>query len=239
MKIVICDDDYAELTRISLFLDHYRMEKNVSIIYKTFHSALELLCTMKNTEYDLLLLDILMPGLDGIQAAREIRQYNKCVKIVFLTCSPEFAIESYTVKAYDYILKPATQNMLYLLLDTLRSEEVNIQEGITLKTQKSIVHILFSNLTYVEVINKKLYFHMLYDEVLVVNASLSEVADKLLCRPEFIKVHRSYIVNLWQINILTSRELITHDGITIPISRLLYAKVRDAYMNLIFQEEGI
>lgn len=235
MKIVICDDDNTELTRISHFLDHYRLEKKVTIIYKTYQSALELLTTIKNTEYDLFLLDILMPGLNGLQAAKEIRKYNKIVKIVFLTYSPEFALESYAVKAFDYILKPTTQKKLYLLLDTLFFEEQKIQEGFSIKTQKRIIHILFLNLSHVEVFNKKLYFHMSSGEVWVKNASLSEIDNKLLCRPEFIKVHRSYIVNLLQINVFTSKELITHAGITIPISRLLYAQVRDAYMELIFQ----
>lgn len=232
---MICDDDNTELTRISHFLDQYRLEKKVSIIYKTYQSALELLTTIKTTEYDLFLLDILMPGLDGLEAAKEIRLYNKKVKIVFLTYSPEFALESYAVKAYDYILKPTTQKKLYLLLDTLLLDEQKIQEGFTIKTQKRIIHILFSHLSHVEVFNKKLYFHMSSGEVWVINASLSEIDNKLLCRPEFIKVHRSYIVNLWQINVFTSKELITHAGITIPISRLLYAQVRDAYMELIFQ----
>ena len=63
--------------------------------------------------------------------------------------------------------------------------------------------------------------------------------EKLLARPEFIKVHRSYIVNLWQVNELRAKELITSRGKAVPISRLLYGKVREAYMRHLFLEKEV
>ena len=101
-----------------------------------------------------------MPGINGMQAAHEIRAFDAGVKIVFLTSSPEFAVESYAVKAYDYILKPVSKDKLFSILDAVIAEELKPLEGLTVKTQSGITRILFSRLAFVEIMNKKLYFHL-------------------------------------------------------------------------------
>ncbi|MDD4402346.1 MAG: LytTR family DNA-binding domain-containing protein [Desulfitobacteriaceae bacterium] len=235
----MCDDDSQELAKISSFIDTYRQKKNVLLTYKTFQSATELVSTIKSGDYDILFLDILMPGLSGMQAAHEIRVLDGVAKIVFLTSSPEFAVESYRVKAYDYILKPVSKEKLYQMLDTLITEEQKPQEGLMVKTQKGMAFILFSRLAFVEVMHKTLFFHLTDGSVREVNSTLAAFEDKLLSRPEFVKVHRSYLVNLWQVSELRSKELVTHAGKTVPISRLLYGKVREEYMEHLFVEKGV
>lgn len=239
MKIATCDDDSQELGRISSFIDIYRHERNASLAYKTFQSATELISHVSSRNYNLLLLDIMMPGINGMQAAHEIRAFDTGVKIVFLTSSPEFAVESYAVKAYDYILKPVSKDKLFSLLDAVISEEQTSMEGLNVKTQSGMVRILFSRLAFVEIMNKKLYFHLADGSVREATSSLAAFEEKLLTRSEFVKVHRSYIVNLWQVRELGSKELITDTGKTVPISRLLYAKVREAYMKHLFLEKGV
>lgn len=192
-----------------------------------FQSATELISKVSSGDYSILLLDILMTGLNGMQAAHEIRAFDAGVKIVFLTSSPEFAVESYAVKAYDYILKPVTKEKLFSLLDAVIAQEQKPLEGLTVKTQSGMARILFSRLAFVEIMNKKLYFH------------LAAFEDELLAHSEFVKVHRSYIVNLWQVGELGAKELITHAGKTVPISRVLYGKVREAYMKHLFLEKGV
>ena len=102
-----------------------------------------------------------------------------------------------------------------------------------------MARILFSKLGFVEIMHKKLYFHLVDGEIQEVSSSLAAVEDELLARSEFVKVHRSYIVNLWQVGELRPKELITYTGKTVPISRLLYGKVREAYMKHLFLEKGI
>ena len=239
MKIAVCDDDSQELERISALIDTYKRESKVPLTYKTFRSATELISSMGSSDYDILLLDILMPGINGMQAAHEIRAFDAGVKIAFLTSSPEFAVESYSVKAYDYILKPVSKDKLFSILDAVIAEELKPLEGLTVKTQSGITRILFSRLAFVEIMNKKLYFHLADGSVREVSASLASFEEDLLARAEFVKVHRSYIVNLWQVGELGSKELITHAGKTVPISRLLYGKVREAYMRHLFLEKGV
>lgn len=239
MQIAICDDDSSELARLSSFLDTYRQDRCAPVTYKTFLSPLELLSTTKSGDYALYLLDVMMPGLNGMETAQEIRSFDTETKIVFLTSSPEFAVESYAVKAHDYILKPARAERLFPILDALLTEQQRPYEGLTVKTQSGITRILFSNLAYVEVMNKRVYFYLVDGSVREATAPLAEFESALLSRPEFVRVHRSYIVNLWQVSELNANGLITHAGKNIPVSRLLYGKVRDAYIEQLFGEKGV
>ena len=109
---------------------------------------------------------------------------------MYFTSSPEFAVESYTVKAYDYILKPVHKDKLFRCWMLIADEQMPL-DGLTVKTQKGMVRILFSKLAFVEIINKKLYFHMADGNVHEVNSSLAAFEEKLLARSEFVKAHRS------------------------------------------------
>ncbi len=239
MRIAICDDDPRELERISSFIDEYRRESGASLSYTNFKSAAELIENVSSGDYSLLFLDIMMPEINGMQAAHEIREFDAGVKIVFLTSSPEFAVESYAVKAYNYILKPVSKEKLFSLLDAVIADEQKPMEGLKVKTASGMARILFSKMAFVEIMNKRLYFHMTDGSVQELTSSLAAFEEELLARTEFVKVHRSYIVNLWQVNELRSNELVTIGGKVVPISRLLYSKVREAYMKHLFMEKGV
>lgn len=238
LKIAVCDDNSIELDRLSTLLSAY-CKRNAGLRYHIFESATALLSSMYNTDYDILFLDIMMPDLDGMQAAHEIRKSNKDIKIIFLTSSPEFALESYSIKAFDYLLKPITKVQLYRVLDTLFADQQKPQEYFLVKTKTGFSRIEFSRLSFVEVINKQLYFHLTNGNTIAVNSSLSVFENTLLNRPEFIKIHRSYIVNLWQMSEITSKDFLSISGDCIPISRLLYPKVRVAFMNHLFIETEV
>lgn len=237
MNIAVCDDERCEIDKICAMLDKYRSERGVFFTYRTFESGTEMIEAAKNCVFSLYLLDILMPSMSGMDAAREIRSFDSDVRIVFLTSSPEFAVESYLVKARDYILKPFDENRLFALMDELYAESHNIPEGIMVKTRKGIMKILFSRLSCVEVMNKTVYFHLSDGSIREAHAKLSEFEDALLSRPEFIRVHRSFIVNLYQVNEISSGWLNTHQGLSVPVSRALYTMVRNDYMNLMFMDD--
>jgi len=106
LKIAICDDDKLDLLQIASLLEAYRHDRKAELSYVSFQNATELLASMNGRDYDLLLLDMLMPGASGMQAALEIQERNSRTGIVFLTFSPEYEVESYSVRAHYYLLKP-------------------------------------------------------------------------------------------------------------------------------------
>ena len=118
LQLAFCDDDLSELQTIQTLLDRYRVARNQEIRYTAFQNAWDLLAEVeRGTRYDVLLLDVLMPGQNGIEVAGELRQYDNNVKIIFLTSSPEFAVQSYAVGAYFYQLKPIWAESFYRIID--------------------------------------------------------------------------------------------------------------------------
>ena len=123
IKIAFCDDDMEVLHQMNELLDRYRVERNEDITYAAFQSPFELLTEIeKGIRPDILFLDVVMPGQNGMDVAKEIRQYDTNMKIIFLTSSPEFAVESYSVGAYFYQLKPIWEESFFRLMDAVLAD---------------------------------------------------------------------------------------------------------------------
>ena len=234
MYIAVCDDQIEELEKVKELLDTWRTERGSSMHYKTYRSAAELLDAARRERFTLYLLDVLMPGMTGMDAAREIRTFDAAAEIVFLTTSPGFAYESYGVRAIDYLLKPLNSKLLYPVLDRLHRREQKPQDGLTVKSDGVLLRLPFAQLTYVEVNGKHLYFNMADGSVHEVSASLKEYSGALLARPEFMRVHRSYIVKMYQVEKLSQTGAVTFSGKTVPVSRLLYGQLQKDYLELLF-----
>lgn len=231
MRIAVCDDDERESAGLSRMITEYQFSRGVSFDCLFFHNGTELLCGGKGGEYDLVLLDVLMPGVNGIQIAQELRQLDKKVKIIFISSSPEFAVESYDVGAYHYLLKPVDKDLFFRLLDRVRSELfMQKEQGFVLKNREGVVGISFAGLEYVEVINKTVAFHLADGVVYETAAALADFDETLLSRPEFFKVHRSYIMNLDYIRTISGSCVETKNGYRIPVSRQRRSQVREAYI---------
>ena len=121
-----------------------------------------------------------MPGMTGMDAAREIRSFDAAADIIFLTTSPGFAYESYGVRAAEYLLKPINAKLLYPVLDKLYLREQKPQDGLTVKSNGMLVRLPFSQLSYVEVNGKHLFFNMADGTVHEVAASMREYEGALL-----------------------------------------------------------
>lgn len=235
MHIALCDDNIDELSRISSLLEDYRRKRNYSITYEAFHSATELLETMRERRFDLLLLDILMPGVTGIDAAKEIRHSDSKIPIIFLTSSREFAVESYRVSAEDYIIKPAREDEIFPALDKQIARLAQEEAYLTLKTGSGIVKLPFSQIVYVEVINRMVHFFLVSNEVRQAYGYLADYERELLAYPYFYKPHRSYIVNLRQMTELGKNGFSTTVGKKVPVSRDAFARAKTAYMKCLLE----
>lgn len=239
MYIAVCDDQVEELEVLQKLLDRWQNERNTVLRVKTFRSAAELLDAAEKERFTLYLLDVMMPGIDGLAAAKEIRSFDDTVDIVFLTSSPGFAYESYSVHALGYLLKPIRPNMLFPILDRLYAREQKPEEGLTLKSGTTLIRVPFSQLAFVEVNGKHLYFNLTDGTVHEVYGTLKEYEPMLLSRPEFMHCHRSYVVNMLQAAEFSRTEIHTFSGKIIPVSRLLYQQLQKDYMELLFNQREV
>lgn len=234
MRIAVCDDDEREIGHLSELITEYQLSRGVSHTCHFFHNSIDFLCDIKGGEYDLVLLDMVMPGVSGIKVAQELREKDKNVKLIFVSLSPDFAVESYSVDAYHYLLKPVDADALFPLLDKV-GKDVYVQEeqGLVLKNREGVVRLLFAEIEFVEVINKKVSFHLTDGSIREVTAALADFEGRLLSRQEFIKTHRSYIVNLSCVQSVGINCAMTKRGHSIPVSRQRHNPVQNAYMNFL------
>lgn len=230
MHIAVCDDNTDELSRISSLLEDYCSNRQSSITYELFNSAFELLETMKVSKFDLLLLDILMPGITGMEAAKEIRRSDNEIPIIFLTSSREYAVESYRVNAEDYIMKPASRDEIFPVLDRQLTRYTQEEAFLTLKTGNGILRLPFSQIVYVEVINRSVQFILANGDVREAYGYLTDYESHLLSDPHFYKPHRSYVVNLRQVTELNKKGFVTIMGKIVPVARDGFPKAKAAYM---------
>ena len=236
MRIAACDDNLEFLQGLSELLNKYGEENHCNVEYKVFTNPLELVTQMeKGVHYDMILLDICMPGMNGIQCAKDIRIYDNFVKIVFLTTSAEYAVESYSVKAHDYLLKPIQKERLFSLLHQVEKEEERLEKNIVVvKTKLGITKIALAKLEYGEVVNRKLILHLANKEELECGVRINELEEKLQGFGMFLRAYRSFLVNMDYIRNLTTHSLIMENGAKIPIPREKYAQVKQTYMEYIF-----
>ncbi len=236
MYIAVCDDQAEELEKLGALLDEWQTSRRTPLHWRAFRSADELLEAARAERFTLYLLDVMMPGLSGMDAARELRGFDAAAELVFLTSSPGFAYESYGVRAMEYLLKPISAKLLFPVLDKLSLREQRPQEGLMLKSGGTLIRVPFSRLTYVEVRDKHLFFNLTDGQVRETFGALKEYEDELLSRPEFMRVHRSYIVNMLQVEELSPSGVRTFSGQELPVSRLLYSQLQKDYMKLLFAE---
>ena len=239
MRIAVCDDDQQILFSVLSQLVSYQEQRQTKLSCQCFENAMDLLASLEHENYDLLFLDVLMPGLNGIQAAREIRQRNENIKIVFLTSSPEYAVESYSVQATNYLLKPATEERLFPILDQLADWLRKPEEALTIQTHGSVFRLPYGKIEYIEVMSKTLYFYLTDGSIKEVRGSLFEYEPALLARPGFCKIHRSYLVNFSWVTEVHQGELLTASGRRVPIARSAYKQVRTAYTEFLFEDAEI
>ncbi|MGN0140891.1 MAG: LytR/AlgR family response regulator transcription factor [Roseburia sp.] len=241
VKIAFCDDDLSVLNELRVLLDRYRVERNRVIDYAIFNSPLDLLAEIeRGVRYDILFLDVLMPGENGIDAAAEIRNYDSNVKIIFLTSSSEFAVQSYRVGAYYYQLKPIWKESFFHLMDAVFSQcEKEQTRSLIMRCKSGITRIELTQLEYCEVIHRTLFIHLTTGKVLESIGSLDELSKQLVPYGNFLRPHRSYLVNLEFVQNISYRAVTMSGLAEIPIPRGKYNEVKNAFLEYAFQNRQV
>ena len=239
IKIAFCDDDMEVLHQMNELLDRYRVERNEDITYAAFQSPFELLTEIeKGIRPDILFLDVVMPGQNGMDVAKEIRQYDTNMKIIFLTSSPEFAVESYSVGAYFYQLKPIWEESFFRLMDAVLAEcEKKKKNRLILRSKDGITRIDLQQLEYCEVLGRKLLFHLENGAVLESAGSLDDLAGQLMQYSNFFRPHRSFLVNMEYIQNISSRSIKMVNDAEIPIPHGKCSEIKNTYMEYAFNVE--
>lgn len=238
--IAICDDSPVQLLKIRTAIEQYfsnQIEYQADI--SMYDSSLQFLESLdKNAKFDVLLLDICMPGFTGIEIAKEVRKRKDKSEIIFLTSSNEFAVDAFALKAVHYLLKPFTQTQF--------NEAMN--RALTGFSTGQIMKLLFKlegggmqavnlkEILCIESFGHVQCVHLEDGKTLEIRESLSKLLTQLddLSPGQFISPYKGYIVNLNAIRTIESKGITLHNNSQIPIVRRNFRKISECYFNYTF-----
>lgn len=232
IRVAFCDDDQSVLDELKDLLGRYCTKHDREIGHVAYLSSLDLLAEIeRGARYDILFLDIILPNENGISIAKEIRQYDRVVKIIFLTSSCEFAVQSYTVGTYFYQIKPICEEDFFRLMDSAISEcQKEQQHSLILRCKSGITRIGLDRLEYCEVLGRVLQFHMEDGKVLEGTGSLDKLYGELARYENFVRPHRSFLVNMEYIQRISYKAITMENQVEIPIPHGKYSEIKNLYL---------
>lgn len=220
IKCLAIDDEPLALRQLASYLE--------KVPYFTLagscQSALDAMALLDREEIDVLFIDINMPDLNGLDFVRSL---NHPPMVVFTTAYGEYALEGYKVDAIDYLLKPfGMADILraadkvkrqYELLHTARLSQADEDDALFLKTEYKVVRILSSDILYVEGMSEYLRIHFSTTaKPVVVLMSMKKMEERLSER-DFMRIHKSFIINLHHISEIQRNRVLLEGGQEIPV----------------------
>lgn len=229
MKIGICDDE----ARIRKLLDHkirkYFFNNDIDYHIQMYKDGEDLLSSDFN-EIDILFLDVDMPGIKGLETAKEIRKINKEMKIIFLTAYSEFVFESFKVDAFRYLVKPLKDSELNETLHAIEQGMEEPEEYFIFQFQNKTYSIKYSDIIYIEGMENKIWIHC-KEETYRWRGKMKKLSETLKDKG-FFYIHQSYIVNMKKIQKYDWQTVQMEDEIEIPISRHRLNDFKEEYIKL-------
>ena len=235
MNIAICDDS-PDFLEQAVQMIGARREPGLQVT--CFDNGDDLIAAHGETPFDVIFLDAVMPMLSGIETAAELRRRKSAVPIVFLTSSPEFAVESYRVKAYNYLLKPVTAETLFSCLDELRTSLAQQEQTICVRGSAAVYQLRPQQIELLEAQGKHVLV-TLCDGSTVLARDPLYTYEPVLLRHGFFKCHRSYIVNMNCVRAYTHHQVTMACGANVPISRSAQKDFETAFFAAVFGKAGV
>lgn len=224
LHVALCDDDPAVLSAQRAMVEEYfSLRPGLTGTLTTFSAPGDLLAAARERRFDVYLLDVLMPDENGIRLGSKLRELDGNGVFLYLTSSPDFAVDAYAARAFHYLLKPVEQSRLLQALDeavALISQRRD--ETVVVRCKDGLTKLAASQVIYVELFDKRLCCHMTGGEVIQsvsLREAFREAASEFLARSDFALCGVSYAVNLDHVMQVGQGRLYLRGGHTVPLSR--------------------
>ena len=243
MKIAFCDDDALCRAELEAMLSEYISEHpEYDITYTAFSFSDDLLAAAdKIGGFDLYILDIVLQNdINGIELGVKLRQSNHEGKIVYLTSSEEYAIDSFKVKPYNYLMKPVARDVLFRMLDELYdiiSHESH--NNILIKSKESSTLIKYDSILYAELVKRAIIYNLVGGKTVestTLRTTFSEAVKDLAADRRFVLCGSGMIVNLHHVKAVEADSLIFRNGSKVYLGKKLCREMRSEWNRFWFEE---
>ena len=234
-SFAICENEPVQAEWLQFLLEEYAEVRRYSLHISAWESAEAFLFHYaENKQVDVILLDIQMHEMNGMEMARQLRQKNDKTSLVFITGMTEYIGEGYGVEAVDYLIKPVKKETLFQVLDRTLDRIPKIPTYILIEQNDEQLKIALENILTIEVDGRELMLKM-DEQIIYLRQTLQEFMSKL--NPDqFIQPYRNVVVNCERIKRVKKGELLMDDDRVVPISRRNQKKIVSAFVNYFRKE---
>jgi len=231
IRIAIVEDEPTERDRIKVYLEEIAQEDQTQFDIEQYSSGMAFVMSgMK--DYDLVLMDIDMPNLNGIETAKALRKVDQSATLIFVTNMAQYAISGYEVNAVDFILKPVNRYSFAIKIKRAISRTAKKNDNaIQIKMDGTIFLVHMYQIMYLEVDGHYVIFHTTQGDYK--EYTTLKLAQKRINSSHFVQCNQSFLINMKYIESV-SRESVTVGGTVIYISR----KMKTEFMNAVLDFLG-
>lgn len=236
MRIGICDDEREVREQIASQMQAL-VPKESLVLYASGEAVLA-----EKRQCDILFLDIQMPGTDGMAVAKKLRERNRKQILIFVTALKEYVYEAFDVRAFRYLVKPFSQKRLEEVLLAAVEEwkrepdsDVVERKQLLVRSRGDCIRVFLEDILYAEVYNRKVVLHQ-KEGTLEYYQRLKELESEL--GSGFVRVHRSYLVQLRCVERYNAKTIYLEDGSEIPIAKKKYADFVRQYLEYIKETDA-
>lgn len=235
IRIALCDDEIVYHETVKRLLTEYKHEVfSVSFSLTCFSSGWELLDYIdKNKPFDIYILDIIMPEINGIQLGAGLRKQNDNGLLIYLTSTPDFAVESYNTNALHYLLKPINDKHFFQCMDkTMNRLQDSPVKSISVKMPGSTRIVPIQDILYAERVDRCIRYRLsngITIDSVTFNDSFQNAVSPLISRHDFLIVGSSFAVNLYHVTEITKSDMLLTGNYIVPIPRRAYKTVKEKW----------
>ena len=229
-QIALCEDEKifsdAQEKICREILDKLNIEYQISV----FASSADFLDIFveQQKRFDLILLDIVMDGVDGMTLARRIRQTDADAVIIFITSNQDYALQGYDVNALHYLIKPVDTQVLERLITAVYTQKH--QDNIfIIKSGKQHLRVHIKDIVCMETAGRRVEISMM-DGIVYYSGKLTDILNELP-KGQFVRCHNAFAVNIKNIRKLTRQNIIAINGKEIPVSRTFLNETRKSFLS--------
>lgn len=243
IKIAVCDDKIEYIDKIMSCAKHYFDRHTFETAFFAFNGSLQLLDSLhKTSSYDIVLLDICMPGMLGTDVAKEIRQRKDKTEIVFITSSDQFAVDAFVLKATHYLVKPFTQAEFDEAMDRAIAKILaNLHNNISIKLSGGNVQVVdINDIIYIENFSHTQNVYLKNGDCLEAKETITQLLTLLedTAKGCFFSPYKGFIVNMKAILTIEPNGVKLKNGIFIPIVKRSFRDLQKRYFDYMFNHGG-